>query len=159
MANDSTSKFIDPEKTSVGELAKMLGKNFCIASTLFLLFSMVFLMIFGDDQMKSSMLYCWTIEGVFLIAAILQIVFFTPACIKKMSYGARVAAFGICLFVPLAIIAAVFDWFPADNTLAWVSFAITYIVILVAMTVIFTLIYRRKIAKLNEGLARFKAER
>lgn len=153
-----SDRFIDPEKKSTGEVVKMLATNFCIIFTIFMLFSMVFGMIYADEEAKQGIIYCWSIAGAVLLAAILQIVFFTPAIIKRLGYSNRVILFGACFYVVLTILAVVFQWFPADLPSAWFTWTVIYIAILIFMSVIFTLTYRRKIKVLNENLARYKSQ-
>lgn len=151
-----SKRIIDTERASVGVALKQLGFNFCIAFTIFTLMSMVAGMVFGDQAAREHLVYAWTMVGALLLAAVLQMVFFTPVVIKRIGYGARMAGFGVCLFAVLAVCGAVFDWFPADNVGAWISFAITYLVILALMSALFTAIYRRKSKQLDESLAKFK---
>ena len=70
----------------------------------------------------------------------------------------RLACFGLCLYVLLAAMGACFNWFPADNMGAWISFTAIYVVILVLMTIVFNRIYRRGKRELNEGLERYKSQ-
>ena len=152
-----SNKIIDTEKKGAGEYLKMLVTNFCIAFTIFMLFSMVFGMIFAGEEARAGIMYCWGIAGAMLAAVIMQLVFFTPLVIRRFGYGARIALFGICFYAVLAPRAVAFDWFPAAMPEAWVSFTVIYLVILVFMTVLFTLIYRRETKALNEKLERYKS--
>lgn len=154
-----SNKIIDTEKKGVGEYLKMLVTNFCIAFTIFMLFSMVFGMIFAGEEARAGIMYCWGIAGAMLAAVIMQLVFFTPLLIKKMGYGARVALFGICFYAVLAPLAVAFDWFPAAMPEAWVSFTVIYLVILVLLSALFTALYRRQTKRLNEMLAKYKEKR
>ncbi|MEI3376362.1 MAG: DUF3021 family protein [Coriobacteriales bacterium] len=154
-----SSKIIDTEKRGAGEVVRMLCINFCIAFTIFMLMSMVFGMIFADEQAKAGIMYCWTIALAMLVAVVLQLVFFTPLLIKKMGYGARVALFGICFYAVLAPLAVTFDWFPAAMPEAWVSFTVIYLVILVLLSALFTALYRKRTRRLNEMLAKYKEKR
>lgn len=149
---------IDTERKGAGKALRMLCVNFCIAFTIFMLMSMVFGMIFADEQAKQGILYCWTIAGAMLAAVIMQLVFFTPFVIRKMSYALRAVLFGVCFYGVLAALAVAFDWFPADMPEAWISFTITYLVILALLTVVFTSFYRREMKQLNEKLAEYKAK-
>lgn len=151
-----SSKIIDTERKGAGEVIRMLCINFCIAFTIFMVMSMAFGMIFADEQAKTGIMYCWTIAGAMLAAVVLQLVFFTPLLIKRLGYGARVALFGICFFAVLAPLAVVFNWFPADMPVAWVSFTIIYLVILALLSVLFTALYRKQTKRLNEMLAKYK---
>lgn len=153
------STIIDPERKSAGEILKMLTVNFCVIFTIFMLFSMVFGMIYADEEAKRGIIYCWSIAGAVLLAAILQIVFFTPVVIKRLGYSARTILFGACFYIVLTLLAVTFQWFPADVPGAWVTWTVSYIAILIFLSVIFTLTYRRKIKLLNENLARYKSQR
>lgn len=153
-----TSRIIDPEKVSAGKALKDLAVNFCIMFTLFTLFSCVFGLAFADEAAKPGIIMCLAIGAVMLACAVLQSVFFTPILIKRMGYGLRLALFGACLYVLLALCAVALDWFPAQNAGAWIGFTVAYLVILALMTALFTAIHRRSIKELNEGLERFKEE-
>lgn len=154
-----SNKIIDTEKKGAGEYLKMLVTNFCIAFTIFMLFSMVFGMIFAGEEARAGIMYCWGIAGAMLAAVIMQLVFFTPLVIRRFGYGARIALFGICFYAVLAPLAVAFDWFPAAMPEAWVSFTVIYLVILVLLSALFTALYRRQTKRLNEMLAKYKEKR
>lgn len=151
-------KLIDTEKSSSSKQLRTLMMNICIAFTIMMVGCMICGSIFADEQARAGILYCWSILGACLIAAILQFIFFTPILIKHMSYAPRVALFGVCLYAALAVLALALNWFPAEFAGAWISFTCIYLVLLTLFTLIFSLVYRRKIKSLNKGLARFKAE-
>ena len=113
-------------------------------------------MLFADENARTGILYCWGMAGMMLIAVVFQLVFFSPMVIKRLSYVPRIVLFGISLYIVLAICAATQCWFPADNTGAWTSFTVIYLVILAILTAIFTLIYKRSVRELNSGLQRYK---
>lgn len=149
-------KLIDTERKPAGEQARTFVANVCIAFTVLMIGCMICGTIFADEQARAGLLYCWSILGACVIAGALQFVFFTPVLIKHMGYAPRVALFGICLYVALAALACALNWFPVDAASAWISFTCIYLVLLALFTWIFSLIYRRRIRSLNEGLARFK---
>lgn len=130
--------------------------DFAIRATIFMLMSMVFGMIFADDASKEGIMFCWTIAGVMLGGAILQMVFFTPTVIKRLGYAPRVIAFSVVLYGMLYACGATFGWFPVNDAGALVGFTITYLLILGVLSVIFTIVYRKDIAALNKGLRDFK---
>ena len=149
---------IDTERRGAGKALRMLCVNFCIGFTIFILMSMIFGMIFADEQAKQGILYCWTIAGAMLAAVIMQLIFFTPFVIRRMSYVVRTVLFGLCFYVVLAALAVAFNWFPADMPAAWISFTVIYLVILALSTVVFTAFYRREMKQLNEKLVEYKAK-
>lgn len=152
------ARIIDPERKSAGQVLRELALNFCIGFTLVMLFSIAFGLVFADDQAKQGILYCVMLAGAMLVAAVLQMLFFTPVVFKRMGGAARLAGFGLCLYALLAAMGAIFQWFPADNPWGWVSFTVIYLVILALMTLVFGRIYRKEGKALNEGLARYKAQ-
>lgn len=152
-------KIIDTERKNAKEIFKTLGVNFCIAFTIFMLLTMFFGMIFADDAAKTGIMYCWGIAGAMLLAVAMQLVFFTPLVIKRLGYGSRVALFGIGFYAVLTPLAALFGWFPADIPGAWITWTVIYIVVLVFLTLLFTMVYRREIRALNEKLERYKSLR
>ncbi len=149
-------RMTDREQSTGSAYFQQLCMNFCIAFTLFMLFSMAAGMIFADDQAKGGIAYCWMIAGAMLIACLLQIVFFTPLVFRSMAYGPRIGLFGLSLYLILSLFAIGFDWFPADSIGAWVSFTVIYLIILAIMTVLFTGLYRRKAKRLNDSLQKYK---
>ena len=59
---------------------------------------------------------------------------------KALSYPARIALFGVVLYVILCVLfMTVFSWFPAQNLGIWATFTIIYLVIFAALSVVFTL--------------------
>ena len=154
-----SNKIIDTEKKGVGEYLKMLGINFSVAFTVFMLFTMIFGMIFAGEEARAGIMYCWGIAGAMLAAVIMQLVFFTPLVIRRLGYATRVALFGVAFYAVLTPLAALFGWFPADMPGAWITWTVIYVVILVLLTVLFTLVYRREAKELNEKLERYKSGR
>lgn len=151
-------KIIEPEKASLLDTLKKVPLNFCIGFTALMLISMILGMLFADESAKSGILICWEIAGIMLAAAILQMLFFTPVLIKRLGYIPRLTIFGLSLYVLLAICGIVFNWFPADNAGVWVGFTITYLIVLALMTVVFSMVYRRSIKKMNDSLQEFKTK-
>lgn len=152
-----TDKMIDAEAGSVRKALKGLALNFCIAFTLFTLLSCCFGLIFADEAARPGIIMCLTLGVALFMAAALQCLFFTPVLIKSMGYVARLVLFGISLYVLLALCGALFQWFPPDEAGAWASFTVIYLIIFALMTFLFTLMYRRSIKRLNEGLARYRS--
>lgn len=152
------NRIVNPEEVSVSKALKGMALNFCIGFTLFTLFSCLFGLVFAEQSAKPGIIMCLSIGAAMLIAAALQTVFFTPVLIKRMGYGVRLTLFGLGLYALLAICGLIFNWFPGDNAGAWISFTVSYLVILFLMTALFTAINRRNIKALDEGLERFKAK-
>lgn len=151
------SNIIDTEKVTVASVIREFFLSYCIGFTVLMLASMLAATLFSGGEGGPGVLRFWGLVGAMLVATLLQLVFFTPVLIKRMGYGARVALFGICLYVPLIALAASFRWFPPEYPMAWVSFSVIYLVILAIMTLIFTGVYHREERRLNAGLERFKA--
>lgn len=152
------NRMIDNENTTMSQALGSLAKNFCIGFTLLMLFSMIAGMIFANEEAKAGIIMCWELAAAMLAAALLQMIFFTPVVIRRMSYLVRIALFGICLYIVLVVCAVFLDWFPAEIPWAWVSFTVTYLAIFALMTFFFTVIYRRNVKELNEHLRAFKGE-
>ena len=106
--------------------------------------------------MRQGVLYCWSVLGACVCAAILQLVFFTPVIIKRMAYPLRLFLFGVCLYAVLAALAVVMAWFPVDMVGAWVSFTVIYLVMLVAATAMFAVKHKREERALNEKLDEYR---
>ena len=67
---------------------------------------------FADDATKQGIYYCWSILAVCVAAPALQLVFFTPAVIRRMAYPARLALFGVCLYAALCALGVSLVGFP-----------------------------------------------
>ena len=92
---------------------------------------------FADDAAKQGIYYCWSILAVCAAAPALQLVFFTPAVIKRMAYPARLALFGVCLYATLCALAVFLGWFPVSDPGAWVTLTVVYLAILAVLTLLF----------------------
>ena len=152
------NRMIEKESTTVSQALGGLAKNFCIGFTLLMLFSMIAGMIFASDEARAGIIMCWELAAAMLVAALLQMIFFTPLIIRRMGYLARIVIFGICLYVVLVVCAVFLDWFPAETPWAWMSFTVTYLAAFAVMSLIFTAIYRRNVKELNEHLSAFRGE-
>ena len=149
---------IDTEMKTPAENARTFLSTLCVGFTVVMVVCMVFGSIFADDGARQGINYCWSILAACAIAAALQFVFFTPALIRRMAYPTRLAIFGICLYAILAVAAVAMNWFPVGVAGAWVSFTVTYLVILAAMTAFFHFKMKRDCRALNEKLAEYRSE-
>ena len=89
----------------------------------------------------------------------LQAFWFTEVALKRPSYPARIAGFGLTGLPVLVLCAALGGWFPLDNIGAWVSFVAIYLVALAAITAGYTLHYRRTVGSFDAALARYREGR
>lgn len=114
--------------------------------------------IFKGESHASGVMMGWGLLVACIVSSGLQLVFFTPALIKRMSYPVRATLFGLCFFPVLAGIAALFSWFPMEYPAAWISFAVAYLVILGILSLVFTCVCKRQIKELNDNLAAYKQQ-
>lgn len=90
--------------------------------------------------------------------AVFQAFWFSGAVFKKLAYPARVAGFGACLLPVLALCAWGGQWFPADNSGAWVAFVVIYLFILAGMTVGYGVYFKKTASSYDEALERYRKQ-
>lgn len=147
---------IDTEARTPSQNAITLLVTFCAAFTTAMIVCMIFGTIFADEESKRGIMYSWSVLGACACAAVLQFVFFTPTVIKKMAYPLRLLLFGVCLYVVLAALAVAMSWFPTGMVGAWVSFTVTYLITLAALTALFAIKHRHEERVLNERLSEYR---
>lgn len=152
------TQIIDTEKKAAGEYAREFFTNACIAFAIAMVFFLAADMIFPDDNYASDTMLCWGLLVACIVSSGLQLVFFTPALIKRMSYPVRATLFGLCFFPVLAGIAALFSWFPVEYPAAWIGFTVIYLVLLGVMSLVFSCVCKRQIKALNDNLAAYKQQ-
>ena len=147
---------IDTEVRTPAENARAFMLTLCATFTCTMIVCMIFGTIFADEQSKQGIMYCWSVLGTCVCSAALQFVFFTPTVIKRMAYPLRLFLFGACLYVVLAVLAVVMAWFPVGKVGAWISFTVTYLVMLAAATAFFAAKHQREERMLNERLGAYR---
>lgn len=90
-------------------------RSICIGFTVATIALLAWGACFADDATKQGIYYCWSILAVCVAAPALQLVFFTPAVIRRMAYPARLALFGVCLCATLCAFAVFLGWFPVSD--------------------------------------------
>ena len=148
---------IDTDKKTpvenLGQLVKSIG--FTVAMIAFLALGTCF----ADDNAKQVIYYCWSILAACVAAPALQLVFFTPAVIRRMAYPARLALFGACLYATLCALAFIFAWVSVSNPGAWITFTVVYLAILAVLTLVFNAKLSRETRELNDRLAEYHKSR
>lgn len=150
---------IDTDKKTPVENLGQLAKSICIGFTVAMIAFLAWGTCFADDAAKQGIYYCWSILAVCVAAPALQLVFFTPAVIRRMAYPARLVLFGVCLFAVLCALAFIFAWFPANNPGAWVTFTVAYLAILAVLALVFNAKLSRETRELNDRLAEYRKGR
>lgn len=150
---------IDTDKKTPVENLGQLAKSICIGFTVAMIAFLALGTCFADDAAKQGIYYCWSILAACVAASALQLVFFTPAVIRRMAYPARLALFGACLYAVLCALAFIFAWVPASNPGAWVTFTVVYLAILAVLTLVFSAKLSRETRELNERLAEYRKSR
>lgn len=150
---------IDTEKKTPVENLGQLVKSICIGFTVALIAFLALGTCFADDAAKQGIYYCWSILAACVAASALQLVFFTPAVIRRMAYPARLALFGACLYAVLCALAFIFAWVPASSPGAWVTFTVVYLAILAVLTLVFNAKLGRETRELNDRLAEYRKGR
>lgn len=147
---------IDTERKTPAENAKSFLLSLCVGFTVVMVIAMVLGTIFADEEARRGINYCWSLLMACGLAAALQLVLFTPIIIKSMGYAVRLAIFGICLYVSLVVLAVRAGWFPTGVLGAWVSFTVTYLLILVAATAVYHVKSKKESKELNDRLAEYR---
>lgn len=149
-------EIIDTERATPAENARRFLVTVSAEFTVGMLFYLAFTSAFAAQGAQMELRVCWSMLALFVAATALQLVFFTPTFIKRMSYPVRLALFGVGLYVALAIAAVTMNWFPVEYVSAWVIFDITYLAMLAAATAIAHRKAKRDYRALNEKLAEYR---
>lgn len=88
----------------------------------------------------------------------LQLLWFTPAVIRKAGYAARVAGFGLT-YLPILVVAALLGGWFEPSLGSWAIFIGIYLVILTCMTLGFHLYYKRTSGSYQAALDRYREHR
>lgn len=150
---------IDTDKKTPVENLGQLVKSICIRFTVAMIAFLALGTCFADDAAKQGIYYCWSILAASVAASALQLVFFTPAVIRRMAYPARLMLFGVCLYAVLCALAFIFAWIPANNPGAWVTFTVVYLAILAVLTLVFNAKLSRETRELNDRIAEYRKSR
>ena len=150
---------IDTDKKTPVENLGQLVKSTCIGFTVAMTAFLAWGTCFADEAAKRGIYYCWSILAVCVAAPALQLVFFTPAVIRRMAYPARLALFGACLYAVLCALAFIFAWVPASDPGAWVTFTVVYLATLAVLTLAFNAKLSRETRELNDRLAQYRKGR
>ena len=150
---------IDTDKKTPVENLGQLVKSICIGFTVAMIAFLALGTCFADDAAKQGIYYCWSILAACVAASALQLVFFTPAVIRRMPYPARLALFGVCLYAALCALAVFLGWFPVSDPGAWVTFTVVYLAILAVLALVFNAKLSRETRELNDGLAEYRKSR
>ena len=147
---------IDTERKTPAENAQTFALTLCVGFTVTTVISLVFATLFAGAEARRGIGYSWSILAVCAVAAALQFVFFTPTLIKRMAYPLRLALFGICLYAVLVAAALAMSWFPVEMPGAWLSFTMTYLVMLAGATAFYHFKAKREERILNERLDEYR---
>ena len=150
---------IDTDKKTPVENLGYLVKSICIGFTVAMIAFLALGTCFADDAAKQGIYYCWSILAACVATSALQLVFFTPAVIRRMAYPARLALFGACLYAVLCALAFIFAWVPVSSPGAWVTFTVVYLAILAVLTLVFNAKLSRETRELNDRLAEYRKGR
>lgn len=150
---------IDTEKKTPVENLVELVRSICIGFTVAMIVLLAWGTCFADGAARQGIYYCWSILAACVAAPALQLVFFTPAVIRRMAYPARLALFGVCLYAALCVLAVFLGWFPVSSPGAWVTFTVIYLTILAVLTLAFNAKLSRETRELNDRLAGYRKSR
>ena len=103
----------------------------------------------GPDE---STRYTLSVIAAMLTGGIFQQLWFNYRVSSKLDYRARLLGFGFTYFAVLATCAWLGQWLPVANPWAWMSFAITYLVVLALLTLLFSRVYSRRSLSYQQAL-------
>lgn len=127
----------------------------------------VFCILFGDMAKDFSTMFSLAGKGVsvatsmqFLLAVtaviIMRMVFMTDMLIKDMALPARITAMFASVFALMIVFILIFGWFPSNDPLAWILFAVCFTVSCAVSVMISTAAERQENRRLEEALHRIK---
>jgi len=103
----------------------------------------------GQNEMPLDMLLSLLIIST--VGTGLQYLIFGSHLIQRMHYALRILLFAVPFFVLLAANAYFFQWFPLDNSFAWLMFIRIFFAVLLFLIIGFEC-YFRAIGKKYDGL-------
>ena len=109
-----------------------------------------FLWAFQQEGASLSALFSLLLVGV--MSGLVQVVAFSGLLIKKLAYGWRMVLFFVVFGAILTVFAVGFGWFPTGSVGAWVSFAVIFVLIFVAIAGGIEIYYRASGRKLDDRL-------
>ena len=103
--------------------------------------------------------YTLSVIAAMLAGGIFQQLWFNYRVSSKLDYRARLLGFGFTYFAVLATCAWLGQWLPVANPWAWMSFAITYLVVLALLTLLFSRVYSRRSLSYQQALEEYRSRR
>lgn len=112
----------------------------CMIFTAAVFIYLVFCLIYDTREVSAVML--WGLLGVSVAGSLIQALCFSDWIIKKLRYTWRSLLF-VLLFLPMLTLAAwKLEWFPMDESGAWLLFIGIFFLIFLAMTLGFEIYFR-----------------
>lgn len=131
----------------------LVGSAF--ATAMMLVSTVIGIAVLGMTEGLAISLSC-IVAG--LLGGVLQQVWFNPRVLGlRLSYATRVPLFGLTYLLVLATCAYLGRWLPPTPG-AWGTFVLTYLAILVVLTVAFMRRYRRQMALYTNRLAAYRRQ-
>lgn len=112
----------------------------CMIFTAAVFIYLVFCLIYDTREVSTVML--WGLFGVSVAGSLIQALCFSDWIIKKLRYTWRSLLF-VLLFLPMLTLAAwKLEWFPVDQSGAWLLFIGIFFLIFLIMTLGFEIYFR-----------------
>ena len=145
-----------------------IGQFFATYGAIVTIF-IVFTYIVGENAKNVSALYSLGSQGLSLatlvqllalagVITLAQVAFLTDCWIKSMNMIIRNVLFFAAICIGIGIFAAVFKWFPINNIMAWVSFAISFTICTAISVFISKLQENAENKKMEQALAKIKKQ-
>ena len=120
-------------------------------------FYLFFQWVFKQETAPLSILFSLLL--VCIAAGTMQVVAFSDLLIKKLAYSWRAALFFVVFGAILTAFAVGFRWFPTDQTGAWVSFGVIFVLIFAAIAAGIEIYYRASGRKWDDRLDWYRRNR
>ena len=129
----------------------------------------LFTFLFGKDAQEVSTIFALGEKGIplptmmqFLVMSfmitMLRWIYFTDRLIKNLSLTFRIILMFLTVILMIAILAAVFEWFPVNMVLPWVVFLLCFVIYATGSVILFYLKEKKENEKLQEALEVLKKE-
>ncbi len=127
----------------------------------------IFCLVFGKKAVGYSTIFSLANSGIsagtsfqFLLAMTLtmtlRMIFMTDILIKKMPLYARIISMFVGTVAVIVAFILIFDWFPANEIIPWIMFAVCFVISCTASVLISAAAERLENRRLEEALKRSK---
>lgn len=121
-----------------------------------MIFYMVITFAMGESTLKIGTVF--SMLAISVLCTFIQLIAFTNYIIKNVRYIWRLAIFLIPFGAVMTVFAAIFDWFPSEQSGAWIMFIGMFIGIFAVMLIGFEIYFRATGRKYDKVLGQYKKQ-